>query len=519
MKQINDYRLKVIVGLFLAFTGFTGVLAQAPIISIDSTRTWNDQIVKNPGSQVFTSSQIITGFELDSTNQVIYFKLRNDGKDARKLPGYLVAFDLINKVVLWKFPFNPEKDLLFLIDTLPVTRIGWNSRAHNRLNGKELWVNKIMIETVVPNKMLGLGMYDQPSRNIVGMDLISGEVKWQYQAQGLSTLESISFFGDTSMIITANGIHHVNLDSGSGFSHQAIAEYHEGYLPMTIPAGLIGGLLGVLIITAIEKSNPTRRSMVGNEQKSYTMHDGKVYFTSNESVMAFDNDGRIIWENPVPMRMVGLLKMFIRNDALYVINNGVLYTREINYYGDIWLSKWEMETGEVLRSKIIGNQKEEFIKDYIIRDSTIVLALNNGMAEYTLKDFTLVKENIFGSATKVSGLKDIIASEAFLKIDGKLEGQNNAAPGYIFIENSNGMKIGISPELEMKSVVKKSDFYTVKNNSGLYLLLENGSETLLTDTAGTPMSTISFTSHAQIMHDMLIDFHENSMLLFPLFAP
>ena len=517
MKQINDYRLKVIVGLFLAFTGFTGVLAQAPLVSIDSTRTWNDQVVKNSGSQVFTSSQIITGFELDSTNQVIYFKLRNDR--SRRPPGHLVAFDLQKKVVLWEIPFNPEKDKFFLVDTLPVTKIGGHSRAHNRMDGQVLWIINLEIEAILPNKMLGLGMYAHPSRNIVGIDLITSKVKWEYQAHDMSTLETISFYGDTSMIITAKGIHHVNLDSGKGFSHIATTEFVNSS-GMAFAAGMLGGLIGALIFVSIDQATaPASYKMVGNEQKPYNLYNGIINYTSTKSVLAFDAEGNVIWERPVPKGLVGLSKMFIVNDALYVINNGVLHTPEISYYGDIWLSKWEMETGEVLRSKMIGNQKEEFIKDYIIRDSTILLALNNGMAEYTLKDFTLVKENIFGSATKVSGLKDIIASEAFLKIDGKLEGQNNAAPGYIFIENSNGMKIGISPELEMKSVVKKSDFYTVKNNSGLYLLLENGSETLLTDTAGTPMSTISFTSHAQIMNDLLIDFHENSMLLFPLFAP
>ncbi len=508
---------KFIVTLILALPTAISVFSQRPFITVESVQTWKNQAVDDPNFQFLKSPYIITGFELDSTNQIMYFKLRNDGKDSRKLPGYLVAFDFENKAILWDFPFNPEKDLLFLIDTLPVTRIGWNVRAHDRNNGKELWTTQAEMETVVPDKMLGLGLYTQPSKYIVGIDLTSGKLKWTYEANNMSNLETITFFGDTAMVITANGIHYVNLDSGVGFSHKATTEYYEGNSSMYVAGGMLGGLLGALIFTAIDKSvSPVSHNMVGNKQKPYTLHGGSIFFTSTKDIMAFDTTGDLLWKIRLPKGLIGLSKMFIINDALYVINNGVLHTPDGSVYGEIWLSKWDMESGTVLHSKMIGTQKEQFIKDFIVKEATIVIALNNGMAEYTLEDFTLVKEKKYGSPTHVSGLKNIIADNAYIKVNGNLENNETVFPDYVYIENTIGMKIGFTPDFDLKTVVKKLDFYTVKNALGSFLLLDNGSEALLIDSSGKLVSRISLTSNAKIVNNVLIDFNENSMMIAPL---
>lgn len=484
-------------------------------ISIGEAEQWNGDLLRSLPAKVLSTGKYIAGFEVDTMNNILYLKLQDEKKGKLESSGELLAYDMDNDQILWQKLFDHKKNYFLLAGEIPLLVDENKTYRIDSKTGEQVWESDVAIALSLAGKDLGLGENSKYMNYLTAVDLKSGKTKWQNIDQPVPGLASAMLSADSALAISSGGIHYIDLENGQGFSDKAKTEYVD-YSYSNL-GGVVGGIAGAALFSILSHAAhaPTIKK-AGNLNSNIAIDNGLIYFASLKDITAYNELGEIVWTHSLARSLKGLCKVFVTDDAVFMLNYGRERLNDTYIFGDVHFSKWHKKTGEKLAENILGQVKREYVNDFLLRDTSIVIALSNRMAEYSLHDLKLMQEKSFGSANVSSGLRNIVNPPAYVRTDSIIENRSQLYPDRIYIENSSGMKIEFSEELEIMSIVRADNFFTIKQTSGSHHLLDNGKYLILTDKEGRIVSQIPFSRNSRFLNDKLIDQEGRQILIMEL---
>ena len=480
--------------------------------SVVENRNWHGSELPENALRI-ESDRKIFHVDIDSINRIAYIQTREYKKGQWTKRGSLTAFDLKGRAAKWQEFLNYNNSSFALADGVPVISDPGGSRGLDRTTGKGIWYSNREVLVGVP----GTGTAITARFNHISkISLTTGKEIWVLDAVSAPSQSGFTLFGDSIMIIPGAGVTFINLRSGENWSVKGKAKAHGITTPAVgamVNAGVLGGMIGITVVTALT----TRYSGIprtGSTSQHLLMKDSCIYFTDLKKVAKYDLTGDAIWEFPTPGSR-DVPKIIFLDGVLYVIHYGVLHTPDKMYHGYIYILKID-ETRDPARMemKVFGEVKRQYLNDFLMRDSTVVLAMSDRLTTVSLSDLTVVNEKILGDASNQIGISNIVNPPFYSFEDSTLVSLSESCPRCVYILNTAGSYIKFSEDLEMESIVRPDDLYVVKQILPNELAaLQSAAETVWVDENGKVRTPISLGPNGEFKRGYIVDIRENQLVV------
>lgn len=497
----------------------TDSVAQKDHLLIKSEcNSWRGNVIADDTEALcFSCKGVIQKVYIDSVHSILYALVRDSKRGKLRKTGNLVAYDFKQDRELWSAPFDFRGDQFFLADTLPVKSGKYYTECLDRNSGANVWRAESIQTELVTNRGIGFGKNNQ---FLVGLDLRTGKEIWRKHASFVD-MEILEIHGDTAAMFLSGGLNYVNLNTGEGFKIKAntleksrvLAGGGGAVVAGVLLGGIIGGVVAGVAVSFINTSPGSATQRSDNSLTDMYMHEEGMLFTSKKAFLNVDYNGEIIWSVPVEKAIGPIRKVFVVDDAAYMLSKGMINTENGPSYSDAVLYRMNLDgTGTILGVQLnIG--KREYVQDFIVKDTTIVVALNNKLVEIRLDNLGTIQEQSFGRANQNAGFGAILNPPAILFTDSIFEMAAEKHPNDFFVANKGGMKIRFSEELVPVEVIRQPNYFALNQKlSGQRMLVTNGTDVYLIDAAGKKLSDISFSPQMQYTGGLVFDYVDNRIL-------
>ena len=453
---------------------------------------------------------------VDSTCSIIYVLVRDGKKGKLKRNGNVVAYDFHEDRELWSYPFDFKDDHFFLADTLPIRSGKYYTECLSRHSGDVLWRVERMQTELVTGRGIGLGKNHQ---FLVGLDLSNGKEIWRKHTS--DEIDALEIHDDTAAVFLSGGLNYRNLNTGEGFKVKAntLEKYWMlGGGGVSIAAGVVlGGLIGgafiAVIVTSANGPSGSADHRSDNSLTDVYMHDKGILFTSKKQFFNVDYNGEIIWSVPIEKAIGPSRKVFAVDDAAFVISKGMINSESGPVYRDAVLYRMNLDGSGSILGVQLNTERREYIQDFIVKDSTVVVALNNKLIEVSLHNLGTIKEQSFGNTTQNAGFGTILNPPAILYKDSRFEMASEKNPDDFFVSNKGGMKIRFSDELTPVEVIRQANYFVLsKKVTAKKMFVTNGTDVYLINTAGEKLSEFSFSPQMQYIGGRVFDYDDNRVV-------
>ena len=507
---------------FLFIVGI-GLRGQSPdYVFPSSDRFWSDEPIANNSTTCIQTSKPILDVQVDTVNSILYLVLDNLKKGKPLREGVLVAYDVKSRAELWAKEFELKDKIFRLLDTIPsLSEESDNTQVFDWRDGHLLFESEGSIIFLANSGKVGVANLKTAAYKwIVGVDMLSGRLIWDYKTLAELEDDKMQLMGDTSLTFITRGVTHINLMNGVGFYEDVkmALPFSGSAVSGAVIGGLLGGIVGAALLGGAASGSGKAQILVGNQHKNWIVNDGGIYLASQKELMKLDFRGNIIWENPMPQgdRTVGFSKLFMKGDDLFMVNDGKEFDPNRGaVYGPMFVAKMASKTGEIKGYLDIKTEKREYMNDYLIKENSLLFALNERMLEVDDSTFIVLNERSFDTGSANLGLKNIVNPTFYLQSDSAYYNPLEANPNLLYIENSSGMKIEFSEDYELKSVVKKNDFYKVKFEVGDYELITNETDYFLIDSEGNRVNQLNYSASTRIVEGYFVDFTDRELMMIP----
>jgi|GEM_PF-3792681 len=455
---------------------------------------------------------------IDSVHGIAYVVVNRGTLQKPKNDGYIVAHDLQSNKGLWSKPINLALGGIFLADSILICNDGSSSYAVDHHGPNEIWRKSFYVHTIDPTGDYALASGAKMASDVRKVEIKTGSEKWFYDTGAIGDLEKVTFYGDSVLLISANGIYYVPLDDGKGWKRKATTGSNTQH-PASVNTARLGGALaagillsalsgGIYIIVPL----PTGVS-VGSKQDNFLIFDNHVYLIAIDKFYKFDHTGKVLFEMDNPFNSVSNPKLFEKNGAIYAAATGKGYSTDgIAIYSTAFVAKHIPGTYTWETVYEISKEKRDFVNDYLLTDSSITFACTNRMLELRLSDLSVIKEKSFGSQMMNIGLKDIVTPPGFIPTENGYLKTTDAMPGHIFIENTAKMKIEFDTDLAIVAVIpKKKYFANIDEHVGLRLI-GNDSERDFIDSNNESVFNFKFSERVEFYGNIILDIRGNEVI-------
>lgn len=481
--------------------------------------SWRDiELNSDVESMCILAKGVVQAVYADSTNTILYALIRESKKGKLIRSGHLVAYSLTENSELWTKPFDFTRDQFFLVDTLPVVSGKENSFCLDRQSGEELWRTQVEIG-LITRYGVGLG---KAYNVIVGLDLRSGKELWRKSGR-FDNVASFEIHGDTAALFLRNGLNFVDLQTGDGFTVEAktfegtnggVGVSTGGAVAIGVLGALVTGLVFGVAVIVVPAYGYGANQRADNSLTQISLHDEHAYFSSKDEFYKVNLKGEIVWKQPVEKAIGSSRKVFVANDAAYLISKGVVATANGPIYSDAVLYKMNVDGTGLIRGVQLNTGNREYVQDFLIKDSTIVIAMNNKLLEIRLDDLSTVRKESFGDSNQNAGFGAILNPPAILFEDSVFVMAAEKYPDDFFVENSSGMKIRFSEELAPVEAIREQNYFAIREKlDGNGMFISNGSDVYLVDSNGNRLSEFSFSSGMKNADGKVFDFEENQIIV------
>ena len=485
-----------------------------------ATSEWNGEAIDIADARVIQTAMDVQGLYVDNLNGLLYATLGEEKQGKLKNRGALLQVDLHTAEKRWQIEMKHSEQHFILHDTIPLMG-GSGKKKSNRLDrnsGATLWTSRDgKIFYCQPGANIGIGVSGPGSYNLSGFDLATGEAIWSTKVPTKEVVQT-KFMGDSAFVMFAGHIYYVNALTGESTMYQVRRSSTGPGAGAYAAAGILGGLMGVLLLAAItDDFGPTE--LVGGDLTNTAIFGDYIFTSTNRTIYAFSMGKDVGWREDFLDDIFTLPKLMIHDDMLYLIASSfgadAVYPGQI---GDQFVEIRNPITGEVIaRNSLQGLELGEVI-DFVVRNESIVFAMRQGVIELRLDDLSTVKEQTFSSKTSAAGLQSIVRPPYFILEGDKVDNRSESAPEEFYMQNAAGMKIRFDTDYNMQGVVRKTSFFKLSQDIGDFRIINNDKRSLLINHDNEIMSDIAFTENLRSEGDKLIDYDGDRILILPLSA-
>ncbi|MBW1294793.1 PQQ-binding-like beta-propeller repeat protein [Aquimarina litoralis] len=463
----------------------------------------------------------IENFYLDTITSTITVQTRGVSKNGKRLNniGQLMKYDIYNNNLLWskKFSYN-RSTLKQKNQTLLISKQNKTIKIDPD-NGKETLKTKNYIYSLIDQKNLALGYRIKASGvskdELRAIDLKNGDLKWQRKIPNEFGWNEIIHLNDSTIIISSNGLHKINLRTGKGWDYNTVTGKKDYTAPVI--ANTIAGIAAIFTGTFVASSGP---NLVKNLVSNMLIEDSDFYLSSEEQVAKINGEtGEIIWKSSFDKNTSSRSHIFIENETLFLLNFGLANTgtRALRF-GKPFLAAYNKSTGKKLYQKTFTLEgKKSIITDYKIIEGNLILLSDSKLFLVDKNTGSITKSIKFNSdqngmlkffeEDKILILKDLNEKISFENTD-KTRSYLLSSKRYVLSINNIDLTKGT--RLDINQILIDNGYYEDKR------LLSRGAKTYLIDKNNSITSELNMSSKSFIIDNFIIEVNDNKVQIIDL---
>jgi hypothetical protein len=505
---------KILVIGLISFTVFS-IFAQPNLVV-----STNDIVI---GRNFKTNSDIkakeyvfadrINSWYLDNSTNLLTLQFRAKGIMGidQDFIGSIAMFDLSTEQVLWDKKINFQESRLDQYENVLIQTTGFQSSCLNNKDGKSLWKVRNVIKFVDPLYGVGLGykctLLGGLTNTLEGIDLITGKSLWNREIYWDYGLNDVFPLNDSVILFVANGLHAVNLRTGSGWDYNARTGKKD--YAGTVLTNIFNLTFSILSGSSFEVE--TGHDLLTDVVSNVIVDNTGIYMASMESIVRFDFSGHVIWKRDLPKKYVSQSNIFIKDSLLCMINNGCAYfNSQLIAYGKPFISAYNINSGNRVYLNAISNDNEK-INGYEIQKDTILLLLGDRTFKYSLITGLSSANQIFDKQFYGEFIR-FVGMDVYIKSDSTLVNLILSDTTKHYILTNTNRVLMLNNQLELVKFIPFEQLYFNYLTTADCKFMANGKRTTVVDNANNVVAELYVSDGAVVNGPKLYDARENSFV-------
>lgn len=424
----------------------------------------------------------VEDFEIYGPQMLVQTK--NTKSDGSSNKGKLLMFDLLMTDIVWQKNINYSQESVQKLGDFISLKSNNSNQILNSYSGELMYINDKDYIFVNDRLQIGLTYPQSNSSKLEAFSLLDNTKLWERNIDRTFGWNDAFLFNDSTLMISASGLHQVDMRSGKGWDYTALSG--KTNIEQQIIVGV--GIMAIGIFTGVYFPEMIVPTLNWNMVSNVLQEDNYFYQAYSDKIVKLNSKGKVIWETDLPNRATSKSDIFIQNDQLMMINSGYAFREdEVVNQGTPFLAKFDIKSGKQLFYKELTDERKSFIADFYIDNEILFTIINNEIAKFSLMDGNLIKETT-SNKSDTEKLERFVDENQYIKLDNrfKMLFLVDSTQNYAFTQN-NQVKVYnkylvllndvIYPDLYQKiggyedySILKKENNYFVIGEDGKSLM-------------------------------------------------
>lgn len=451
--------------------------------------------------------------------QTLTVQLREDSGNKKKSvnPGYLLSYNLESNKINWSREADYRGSRFLLYENRIIESTGYSSNGLNMETGNIQWEAINSIYYVDPALPVGLGYKRILSKSknadlknvfndLEGIYLKNGKTLWKREIDREFGWNEVLQLRDSVLLIAASGLHSVDLRNGKGWDYNAVTGLKDKNSPF------FKNLLAASV-AALNNSSyyfTTEYDIIWNIASNIIIDGSDIYFASREKISKLDVSGKEIWSHPLPATLTSKSSIFIKGNAVYLINRGYAFKgNEPVEFGMPFIAAYNINTGGEIFLQNISDKKEE-VRAYTIRDKELCVLFKNRISKYSLingkpKSQKIWSEKMYGE------MMYFVSDKLYFKTDSTLTSLSSIdSAGLYVLANANKILV-INKNLEVSQQFELHQLFIHYLKANEFKFLANENKTIVVDGDNKIVAEFKASRKSILLGTTLYETHENSL--------
>ena len=434
--------------------------------------------------------------------------LSRNGKWLKNTGSYLV-YDLTEKKVKWALRMDfLQTSMQYAGEALLYSYQGRTSLVDQE-SGMAEWDVKNALYYVNSESNIGIGYRYKSAigtTNILqGIKMEDGKELWSRNLDRTYSWNETITLNDSMVIVSAAGLHLINLNTGKGCDYNAITG-HKDYTATAIAnaAGVASGLLtGNFLIS-------TGHNLVRDAVSNVLMDSTFLYFASKNKIAKLTTDGEVIWQQALPNDISGKSILYLQGDNLYMLSLGYAYMgyRQLSY-GEPFVAVFDSKVGKMkFLDKL--SQSDGFITSSRMTPSGLYVYQDRKIISYNLSWRKKTWATYTNNGTSTRHLIGFANPNMYMKQNNNFLAINQDTTSLYLISN-DGNIIKTNKNLELEATYSEKERYVqfaVKDEFTFYKGLDN---VMVTNQSGNIVLEILINGNTELVGKSLYNVVQNSL--------
>lgn len=461
----------------------------------------------------FDFPERIDRWSINDSTHMLTLQLRGASGDGKELKdtGNIVLVDLKGKRIIRNQQVDYSQSTIDQYDHVLIQTTGNKFNCLNSTMGGNMWSAKNAICYVNPAKMIGAGYKYTDSGDLTnsfeGIDLTTGRTLWKRTIKRDYHVNEVMPLNDSVIIVSANGLHGINLKTGQGWDYNARTGKKD--YTGTVAANVFNLAFSILLGTEYEIV--TGHDLITDVGSNTLIDSTGIYLADKESVVRLDEFGNVLWKSSLPTQMVSRSTLFIKDNLVCMVNDGfATYNNELTNYGKTFIAGFSKDTGKRVFLSKVGYNKEQILSYEIQKDTLFVLSKNR-IFKYSLADGSELWEQPFktdtiGELTQFSETGPVARGDS----DTMKPLLTDSANVYVF--NNKDQLLALDHLFNIKKAIPNDELYYCYLQTKGYSFIDNGAGTLVTNSKNKLLAELDISANTLLVGTKLYEVQGNSLV-------
>ncbi len=454
----------------------------------------------------------------DSTDKLILQlqESRNDsmptlaGKEAADM-GTIIQYDLKSQQIQWSRNINYAQTNIDPYDRALIKSTPDFSSYLDSNTGVDVWSARSAICYVNSTRGIAVGIKTSKDGNLSntyeGYNLKTGELLWRRNINRDYNVNGISNLNDSTIVISANGLHAIHLKTGLGWDYDA----HTGTkdYSSTVAANLIN--VGFSLMLGTDPEITTGHDLITDVVSNTLIDSTGIYMADKKSVVQLNHYGNVLWKNNLPRDMVSRSSLFRKDSLIYMVADGFASrNNESIHYGKPFIACYHIDSGKRLFLSKVGYKNEQILS-YEIQQDTICLLSKNKIFRYSLRDGSEIWEKHF-KTDSLGELTRFGDSDMFIRSDSGAFSPVRSSPASLVVFTNKNQLLVLNNLLDINTIIPNDRIFLCYLETKDYKFMDMGEATLVTDKNNRPIAQLDISGNAVLFGTKLFESSGNSLI-------
>ncbi|MFK7806524.1 MAG: hypothetical protein AB8F74_01865 [Saprospiraceae bacterium] len=478
---------------------------------------------KKISASTYGFDENIFRFHIDFTSNAAVVQLRKLSKRKKKPldDGALFYLDLESDSVKWHHKLDYSLESVHpLADKIYKRKVKYERmfvlEPETGLATKELRYNLLYMTSNDIGLCYGK-LYFDDSNMLYGIDLKKNELLWKREIDRTYGVSEIKTLNDSILLVSASGLHSINLRDGRGWSESASTgetrkdySYYNFLYPRFFGGGMSFGLSFLIMIN----TDPVPEvPYVNGLESNVFLDETGIYKATKKYVFKKDAKiGRTLWKTEIPEGFGSHSYIHRKDSVLVIVNSGKGYVdgQEVAF-GKPFLMGVNAYSGEELYFIPIPSMNAKAITDINFTDSVFYINFGYFCSEVSYESGAILSNSLFAHPSKNLNAKFFREHDYVLKDDGTFFHPASSNQDGLFISSQDSIFQLMNEDSEIK-ISSNNEYFVYAGKIGQHKLLARENLVFIVDEELEPITSFQSTSNIIILYNTLYFAHGKTLL-------